>query len=213
MQQPFTPPGFQDSAFHCPYCSAYAKQVWYPARVLLGGSSRVVDDVDLCFCDHCGEKSIWKQGRMVEPDSSPAPLPNPDLPADIKGDYDEARNIITRSPRGACALLRLCVQKLCGFLGESGKDINADIAALVKKGLNAKIQKSLDIVRVIGNEAVHPGQIDLRDQPATASQLCALLNVIADAMITQPKTIESLYSGLPENKLQQIEKRDQPKEA
>jgi hypothetical protein len=148
---------------------------------------------------------------MVHPDSSPAPLPNPDLPDDIKADYDEARNIISRSPRGACALLRLCLQKLCGFLGESGKDINADIAALVAKGLNPKIQKSLDIVRVIGNEAVHPGQIDLRDQPATAAQLCNLLNFIADAMITQPKAIEAIYSKLPESKLEQIEKRDKPK--
>jgi Domain of unknown function (DUF4145) len=82
---------------------------------------------------------------------------------------------------------------------------------LVKKGLNPKIQKSLDIVRVIGNEAVHPGQIDLRDQPTTATQLCTLLNVIADAMITQPKIIESLYTALPETKLQQIEQRDKPK--
>jgi hypothetical protein len=139
-------------------------------------------------------------------------LPNPDLPEEIKADYEEARTIISRSPRGACALLRLCVQKLCGFLGESGKDVNADIAALVKKGLNPKIQKSLDIVRVIGNEAVHPGQIDLRDQPTTATQLCSLLNVIADAMITQPRAIESLYAGLPETKLQQIEQRDKPRE-
>lgn len=148
---------------------------------------------------------------MVYPDSSSVQFPNPDLPDDIKADYQEARTIISRSPRGACALLRLCVQKLCGFLGESGKDINADIAALVKKGLNPKIQKSLDIVRVIGNEAVHPGQIDLRDQPATATQLCILLNTIADAMITQPKIIESLYAGLPEAKLQQIEQRDKSK--
>ena len=148
---------------------------------------------------------------MIYPDSSAAPLPNPDLPEDIKTDYEEARAIISRSPRGACALLRLCVQKLCGFLGESGKDVNTDIAALVKKGLNPKIQKSLDIVRVIGNEAVHPGQLDLRDQPTTATQLCSLLNIIADAMITQPKAIESLYAGLPETKRQQIEQRDKPK--
>ena len=78
---------------------------------------------------------------MIYPGSSPAPLPNPDLPEEIKADYEEARAIISRSPRGACALLRLCVQKLCGILGESGKDVNGDIAALVKKGLNPKIQK------------------------------------------------------------------------
>lgn len=211
MQQPFAPPEFQKSAFHCPTCNAYARQLWFVARIYDGGYKNI-EDTDLCFCTHCNEKSLWKGGRMIYPDSSPAPLPNPDLPEEIKADYEEARTIISRSSRGACALLRLCVQKLCGFLGESGKDINADIAALVKKGLNPKIQKSLDIVRVIGNEAVHPGQIDLRDQPSTAAQLCSLINVIADAMITQPKTIESLYTALPETKLGQIEKRDKPKE-
>jgi hypothetical protein len=211
MQQPFTPPGFKVEAFNCPYCNAYANQIWFDAHIHDGGRFRLAQETAICHCTHCREQSVWKNGKMVYPDSSPAPLPNPDLPDDIKADYDEARNIISRSPRGACALLRLCLQKLCGFLGESGKDINTDIAALVAKGLNPKIQKSLDIVRVIGNEAVHPGQIDLRDQSATAAQLCNLLNFIADAMITQPKAIEAIYSKLPESKLEQIEKRDKPK--
>jgi hypothetical protein len=211
MQQPFTPPGFQVRAFHCPYCNAFARQVWFYVHIYDGGSYERIQDTDICHCTHCNEQTIWKDGKMVYPDSSPAPLPNPDLPDGIKADFNEARNIISRSPRGACALLRLCLQKLCGFLGESGKDINADIAALVKKGLNPKIQQSLDIVRVIGNEAIHPGQIDLRDQPATAAQLCNLLNFIADAMITQPKAIEALYAKLPDSKLEQIEKRDKPK--
>jgi uncharacterized protein DUF4145 len=211
MQQAFTPPGFKKSAFHCPQCNAYANQIWFDGHLYDRGSYPEVDDTKVCICTHCSAQSIWKQQKMVYPDSSPAPLPNLDLPEDIKTDYEEARSIIARSPRGACALLRLCVQKLCASLGESGKDINSDIASLVKKGLNPKVQMSLDIVRVIGNEAVHPGQVDLRDQPATAAQLCNLINIIADAMITQPKTIESLYSGLPQSKLEQIEKRDKPK--
>ena len=44
-----------------------------------------------------------------------------------------------------------------------GKNIDDDIGALVKRGLDARIQKALDVVRVVGNNAVHPGQIDLRD--------------------------------------------------
>ena len=211
MQQPHTPPTFQKSAYNCPTCNAYANQAWYEAYVLHNGSFAKIEDTDISICTHCSDRSIWHDRKMIFPDSSPAALPNPDLPDDIKNDYNEARSIIARSPRGACALLRLCVQKLCASLGESGKDINGDIASLVQKGLNPKIQMSLDIVRVIGNEAVHPGQIDLRDQPTTATQLCSLINVIADAMITQPKAIESLYAGLPESKLQQIQKRDKPK--
>jgi hypothetical protein len=147
MQQPFTPPEFKKRAFHCPHCNAYANQIWFPAFIY-EGNNKVLKNTDFCRCTHCTQYNIWIDGGMIYPDSSPATLPNPDLPAEIKADYEEARAIISRSPRGACAVLRLCVQKLCGFLGESGKDINADIAALVKKSLNPKIQKSLDIVRV-----------------------------------------------------------------
>jgi hypothetical protein len=93
-------------------------------------------------------------------------------------------------------------------LGEPGKNINDDIAALVKNGLSPRVQMSLDIVRVIGNEAVHPGEIDLRDSPEIAISLCSLINVIADAMITQPKEIDALYATLPSEKLEQIDKRD-----
>jgi hypothetical protein len=146
---------------------------------------------------------------MIYPIVGVAPLANPDLPPDIKSDYDEARSISSMSPRGAAALLRLAIQKICIYLGGQGKDLNSDIAALVKKGLPEKVQKSLDTVRVIGNEALHPGQMDLRDDAKTVSQLFGLVNLIADVMITQPKKIDQIFEGLPESKREAIRKRDQ----
>jgi Domain of unknown function (DUF4145) len=205
--QPFVPPQKAASAFNCPFCNAYANQEWSAGcRVIYDHS--FVQGIEFCECKHCHRFSIWFQGAMIYPDLSQAPMANPDLPDEIKADYEEARSIINRSPRGAAALLRLCIQKLCAYLGEPGKNVNDDIAALVKKGLNPRIQKSLDIVRVIGNEAVHPGTIDLRDNPEIAVHLCKLLNLIADAMLTQPKEIESLYDVLPADKREQIDKRD-----
>lgn len=205
----YTPPQHQKSAFHCPTCNAYANQIWSDAHARYhAGGFQEVARVSFSYCTHCRNESIWLGERLVHPEASQAPRPNPDLPDEIKADYEEARSIISRSPRGAATLLRLCIQKLCAHLGETGKNINNDIAALVQKGLNPKIQKSLDIVRVIGNEAVHPGTLDLRDKAETAIHLCHLVNIITDAMITQPKMIDELYSGLPEEKRAQIEARD-----
>jgi len=145
---------------------------------------------------------------MVYPDVNLAPPPNPDLPNNIQSDYDEAGAILSRSPRGAAGLLRLAIQKLCVELGQPGKNINDDIAALVQKGLPAGVQQALDSVRVIGNEAVHPGQIDFSDTPEVATTLFSLINFICEKMISDPKTIEAIYGGLPPEKLAAIKKRD-----
>lgn len=163
-------------------------------------------NVSLCF--NCNEIAIWAGSSMAWPVQNNAPAPNPDLPEDVRLDFDEAGRIMQLSPRGAAALLRLAIQKLCKELGGKGRNIDDDIAALVKQGLDVRVQRSLDIVRVIGNEAVHPGQIDLRDDVATAEKLFSLVNIIADTMITQPKHIEEMYEGLPESKRAAIERRD-----
>lgn len=206
--QPYTPPHLHVSAFNCPMCNAFAKQHWETLYIGKDGTIRRADFWNSSTCEHCRGTSFWHQKDLVFPSSTIAPLPNTDLPGDIVADYQEAASILSHSPRGAAALLRLCVQKLCKHLGEDGKNINNDIASLVSKGLSPTIQKSLDIVRVVGNEAVHPGTLDIRDDPETAIALFGLINIIADSMISQPKHIDELYSKLPETKLAEINRRD-----
>lgn len=94
----------------------------------------VVPDLKCCLCDHCEKISVWLGERMLFPEGGSAPLPNADLSEDIQRDYEEAHAILAKSPRGAAALLRLAIQKLCVDLGQPGKNINDDIAALVQKG-------------------------------------------------------------------------------
>ena len=163
-------------------------------------------NVSLSRCFNCNEIAIWIYDRLVWPSRGEAPLPNPDLPNDVREDYEEASTILDLSPRGAAAL---AVQKLCRHLGEKGDNLNADIAALVrKKGLDVRVQQGLDVVRVIGNNAVHPGQIDLRDDRATAEKLFALVNLVAEIMISQPKHVRAMFDTLPEDARKAIEKRD-----
>jgi hypothetical protein len=159
-------------------------------------------------CFNCKRIGIWAYDRLVFPLMKTGPLPNADLPPEIRSDIEEARGIVELSPRGAAALLRLAIQKLCGYLGERGKNIDDDIASLVKKGLNPLVQKSLDVVRVIGNEAVHPGVIDLRDDRATAERLFDLVNIVAEQMITHPRSVQEMYEKLPSSKIDAIQRRD-----
>ncbi|MFZ5678511.1 MAG: DUF4145 domain-containing protein [Pseudomonadota bacterium] len=173
------------------------------------------DRLDNCWvsrCFSCKGLAIWIYDQVIFPAASFAVDPNEDMDDEIKLDFEEAAKIITTSPRGAAALLRLCIQKLCMQLGLPGKNINDDISTLVKRGLEPQIQQALDIVRVIGNDAVHPGQIDLKDNREIAVKLFTLVNIIAEAMISRPKQIQELYGNLPPAKLEQIERRDAPKQ-
>jgi hypothetical protein len=200
MNEPVSPKLLRQ-AFTCPHCNAHAQQKW---------QDTVFDDVKIAWCMNCSKRTVWVLQELVYPRPLPAPLPNPDLPDDIQKDYQEARAISAESPRGAAALLRLCIQKLCQRLGEPGKDLNKDIGSLVKKGLLPQVQKMLDSVRVIGNNAVHPGEIDLNDTPEVAATLFRLVNAITEQMITHPREVQELYETLPTGAVEAIERRDKP---
>lgn len=165
-------------------------------------------NVNVSKCYNCDDIAMWIYDKLIYPQRGEAPPANPDLPEEIRRDYEEASTILDLSPRGAAALVRLCIQKLCKELGQPGKNINDDIAALVKAGLDSRIQKALDAVRVIGNNAVHPGSIDLRDDRATAESLFRLLNLLAEKMISEPKHVDEVYAMLPDAAKAAIETRD-----
>ncbi|MGO4637237.1 DUF4145 domain-containing protein [Mesorhizobium sp. 2RAF45] len=175
-------------------------------------SKNLAYNVHFSSCYNCKKISLWIHDKLAWPLATEAPDANADLPNDVRADYDEAGLVLNTSPRSAAALLRQAVQRLCVHLGEKGKNIDADIAALVQKGLDRRIQRALDIVRVVGNNAVHPGQIDLKDDRATAEKLFGLVNLIADALISQPKHIDAMFDDLPEGAREAIEKRDAPKQ-
>lgn len=204
---PYVPLTYKAKAFSCPHCRAYAQQRWVELLEVEDGRPSPDRHIAKSVCAHCGQACYWLDGRLLHPRGG-GPPPNPDLGPEIVDDYDEARRIVNDSSRGAAALLRLCIQKLMVQLGEKGENLNNDIASLVEKGLPVEIQQALDIVRVIGNNAVHPGELDIRDDLDTAMSLFGLVNQIAESMISQPKKIQELYKGLPESQRKAIEKRD-----
>jgi len=211
----YYPPIYKEEAFNCPYCGAYSDQNWInpsismPQLPPLSNTRKGIGGLDIACCRHCGKYSIWYEEQMIYPDRGNAPMPNPDLPDDIKADYEEAASIANRSPKGAAALLRLAIEKLCKHLKAKGSDLDEYIGYFVKEKLiTEQIQKALDIVRVIGNYAVHPGTIDLKDDIQTVESLFNLINIIAEHTITNQKHIDSMYEKLPDSKKDAIAKRD-----
>lgn len=222
-KEKYYPPEHAMGQFHCPHCGVFAKQFWahIEAKRIWGNTfigahvSTFQEDLDkkwtISRCEHCDEKMIWLNNEIVYPKKIIVDLPNDDLSEDIKKDYLEAATIFNDSPRSSAALLRLALQKLCKQLGEKGDNINEDIKNLVKKGLNPQIQKSLDILRITGNNAVHPGEINVEEKPELVLKLFELINFIAEKLITEPKEIEGFYEELPDNAKEQVKERDNKK--
>lgn len=206
-------PEFGAKAFNCPRCGAYAKQNWKAHSVFscCCGITEPITNTEwfhFSTCECCDKSSVWHNRQLIHPQLILVEPPNPDLENEIISDYNEAAAILQQSPRGASAILRLAAQKICKQLGEDGKNLNSNIASLVKKGLSPDIQKSLDILRVIGNNAVHPGEISVDDTPEIALALFRIINKIADTMITDKKEIDAIYNSLPDKQKESIKRRD-----
>jgi hypothetical protein len=203
------PPTYEKKEFHSIHCGVFSAQGWNALYFDSGGHQfRVDSDLCFCICQHCSNWSYWYRRRMIVPSEAPVPPAHVDMPAQCRLDYDEARAIVAVSPRAAAALLRLAVQKLMPMLGETGRNINDDIGALVGKGLPVQVQQALDFCRVVGNNAVHPGEIEINDTPEIAYRLFEMLNFIVEDRIARPKHIQSLYEKLPEGARAAVAKRD-----
>ena len=214
MSDKYIQPSITANSYTCPHCNTISQMESQchhfnsDLYTYKSGGLGIRNRLTIHRCQYCGRKIIWNDDTYIYPDIV-AEEPNPDMPEEVKQLYNEAGLIYNKSPRAACALLRLAVDKLCNELGETDRDINNNIRALVKKGLPQSVQQALDVVRVVGNKAVHPGQIAFDvDDEATATMLMRLLNMIVDRMITEPNEIDSLYQGLPESVRELIDKRD-----
>ncbi|MBC7623588.1 MAG: DUF4145 domain-containing protein [Aeromicrobium sp.] len=184
-----------------------------PRHINGGGTMYSEADLHIGTCHHCEGRMVWfnddGQAHILYPlGISAAPTPHREMPEDVKRDYLEAKEIANASPRGATALLRLALQKLCIHLGGSGVNLNDDIGQLVQSGLPVQIQQALDVVRVVGNNAVHPGEISVDDNPEIAQAVFGLINAIIENRIAEPKRIQALYASLPEGARNAIERRD-----
>lgn len=236
----FTPPQFYKNNFICPHCNTYSNMKWEhigendwsviknlfnteTTQKYSYGSAGIY----VCTPDCCKNRSYWLghkeqyqsintklhgQGLMIWPNLSTAEHAHEDMPLDIKKDYEEARQVVGISPRAAVALLRLALQKLLAELGGTTGKIDGDIGELVANcTLSKRLEKMSDILRVAGNNSVHPDKIGLNldGNPELVSVLFRLINTIVEEAITAPQALDDLYDLIPPNLKDGIETRNQ----
>ncbi len=191
----------------------FSKTTWY---LLTCGtcSAATLERVDeYCVAQYEAGKNMVDSDELnrciVYPSLRLAPDPIAGMPEDVKKDYEEASAVLAHSPRACAALLRLALQRLCIHLGQPGRALNNDIKTLIQqRGLKPQIQQALDIVRVTGNNAVHPGEMNLDDNQEIALSLFTVINLIVEEMIVIPNQIQELYNALPEEDRERIARRD-----
>ena len=219
----YVTPEFRGSAFHCPLCNVYANQIWLycyhskegfsapDGRGTLVSFENQISQLQVAYCDHCRNFSFWIDEQLVFPPQITALHAHNDMPDSVLEYYNEAREISAASPRAAAALLRIAAKKLCEHLEEYESNLNRAIGNLSKRGLPERVIKSLDTVRIVGNEGgAHEGQIDLtgEDNKQIVDKLFWLLNFIVEKTITDPQEVDSMFASLPEDKKQGVEDRD-----
>ncbi|MCI1018189.1 DUF4145 domain-containing protein [Microbacterium sp. C5A9] len=233
-----------DSIITCPRCDVRAQQVW--SWVLLSKDefadervelfsdeaevSRSFDEDSLrmvmsewraAHCQGCDQKTLWRDGVNVYPQAVSAPAPHPDMTADVRDVYEEARRVLPISRRAGAALARAALEKQVKLLDpDPPKNSRLDdlIARLTSK-VSTGLSERLDIIRHVGNKALHG--VDDSDELVVlyledsqgADEIAELLfdaiNDLIDELVTRPARTRDAWGKLPEGVREAIEKKRQ----
>ena len=172
----------------------------------------------LCIASGCF--GLWLQVRHVEgtttsftdkmvyPPATHGAAPSPDIPESAKELYLEAGNVLSGSARAAAALLRMCTEDIIKHLTtkQDKQKTLRERASLYhrieflrehdKLWPGEEIDDALDVLRVIGNDAVHsPEPREIRgddDSQQVAESLFMLVDMITEQLITRRRKARSL---------------------
>jgi hypothetical protein len=196
---------FKSNYFQCPHCQAYVRQKWYDvgkgliSEKELNYCEEFMPELHFSVCSKCGRYALWLFDRMIHPAWSVAPWPATGMPEKIKQDFLEAREIVSDSPKSACALLRICLQKLLTYFGLNGRHTDLASLNIIRDGRSQRLTDALWLVRAIGPGTAKPGELCPRDTLETAINLFQLVNLIVESK-TSPN-IEVSQFRVPSKKL------------
>lgn len=197
-------PAFRNDSFLCPHCGVVSQQLWPHAPLgyrMPDANIRsfVPDRFTVSLCVNCQRPSFWHEKRLVYPSKYPLP-PVKSMPKSVREIYEEAQSVLYHSPRASSALMRLAIEQLmCEVAACSGKSLH-ELIEERKDELGLRLYKMAVGLRLVGNEAVHVGQIDFDEDQEVAELLFYFINRITERLIEEQMMIEKIKGVLPESK-------------
>jgi hypothetical protein len=214
------PPMYHAASFDCPHCEAHAQQTWYDAGRAENNTDAIDARLDVAVCFACGGRTVWRAlsvysfGRVIDDHQMiyPArnlegPAPHADLPESLLPIYEEARGCLGVSPRAASALVRLTLEGALSDLYADAGNLNEMIGAAAAAGLPETVVNAMDVLRFSGNQSIHELRSD--DTVETATALFAILNIVIERLVTQPRQIAELHAAMPDGVREGIERRNE----
>lgn len=205
----------------CPYCGVTGLFTQHPVLLafMRNDESRTLDIYDraygdtfktsaadcefyppekVCFwrCPNCTRGVIQLGGKIVYPTGSGI-RPAPNMPENVRTVFEEAQTIANASPRAACAMLRVCLERLVTAAGGKGDKLVHKIESL---GLTPRMKKLCDACRLVGNEAVHRETFDFSisnpEARALAVNLSAFINRLTEEFFDLPIAAQAALDSL-----------------
>lgn len=133
------------------------------------------------------QKPVWPIHSGIQPAQY--------MPDNIRKPFEEAQLIAAASPWSACALLRICLERLVEHLGGTGKNLYERIESL---GLAADEKPLWDAIRKIGNDAAHEGlfPFDEKINLDVANVISGFVNLLVERHIGAPENAVHLLEVL-----------------
>lgn len=139
-------------------------------------------EYQIAVCRGCGKVVLFEGGKLVFPTGGGIPAAEC-MPKDAKEVFEEAQSIINLSPRAACAMLRICVERMVNAAEAKGDNLAQKIESL---NLPPKLTKLAHACRLVGNDAVHNAVIDFsagsEEAKAVSGALTRFANRIAEEL-------------------------------
>ncbi|HEY7244156.1 MAG TPA: DUF4145 domain-containing protein [Xanthobacteraceae bacterium] len=142
-------------------------------------------NLHLSSCHSCNGFAIWVGQRLV------FPYWVEKIPEIAEQDLDEAAAVLNKSPAGAAALMRICIQKLMPLLKENGKRLDENISSLVRKGLEVEIQQAMEVLQVLRDEPVQLTNLESKEEQETALRFFDSLKAVLERRMlgTRARTV------------------------